>query len=70
MLDATSVDDSKFVEMNDRYYVFINNKTSQVACKNTIVLNNYEQMSLQQLLYFNEKQSKSTPEAPSLFVIL
>ncbi len=70
MLDAMSVDDGKFVEMNDRYYVFINNKTSQVACKNTIVLNNYEQIHLQQLHQCNQKQSKSTPEAPSLFVIL
>ncbi len=47
MLDATSVDDGKFVEMNDRYYVFINNKTSQVACNNTIVLNNFEPYQLE-----------------------
>ncbi len=65
MLDAMSVDDGKFVEMNDPYYVFINNKTSQVACKNTIVLNNYEQIRLQ-LHKCNQKQSKST----FLFVIL
>lgn len=59
MLDATSVDDGKFVEMKDHYSFFINNKTSQVACTNTIVLNNYEQISLQQLHKCNKNKAKT-----------